>query len=62
MSSINHGHTHCPKCGCVNDLPRPLENLKDHPVYDECKCWFCERKYKHSDVQLIPLTTDKSRV
>lgn len=54
-----YGKTMCPKCGTPNSMFRPLEVCREMPVWNECTCFECKNKYKHSEQNAIiyePLT------
>jgi len=45
-----YGKTKCPECGTLNLMFRPLEVIKELPVWNEAKCWQCGNEYKHTEV------------
>jgi hypothetical protein len=44
-----YGKTVCPECGYSNNMFRPMEEIKQLPVWDEVKCWMCGHEYKHTE-------------
>lgn len=44
-----YGFTHCPEYKAKNSLFRSVEDLATLRVFDNVKCWNCQKEYIHTD-------------